>query len=404
MESKKMNRLLLLTVAALAAFLITSLALASDLDSKALAAESNRAQDTQFIRHNAARTVHCDRGESLGRAIKRSRPGTTLRIRGICHESVVIDIDDIVLLGEGGAAIDGGSEPSEGVVIVDNASNVSLRGLTIQNGADQGLLVTRQSVVALNDVVLRNNGTVGLSVDRSQVDLANVSLTGNGAGGLDAYTASVVLATGDIEASNNAGDGIAINGKSFFELRGSKVVASDNLGSGVSIINDSRLQIFSFPEAQGSGITAERNGFAGIAALGAEIGVVGSEFFGSGANVLASRNNVIGFFVPAGAILSPHATAQFIAEGNGVGMVFEDGARALIIGGLRVSGNGSGISADGADTLTLISVPPNPSSVDGNSSDLNFQFGTRATVDGVQFSTISCDATALVRGSAVCPE
>jgi hypothetical protein len=403
MESKKMNRLLIVFVAALAAFLITSLALASEPDSGVLAVVSKLAQDLQHAAPNVARTVRCDRGESLRRAIKRSRPGTTLRIRGVCYESVIIDIDDIVLLGRNGATIDGGRKPSEGVVVIDNASNVRLQALTIQNGADQGVIATRQSLVTLHDVVLRNNGTIGLSVDRSQVELANVSMNGNGTGGLYAFTASVVLATGDIEASNNAGDGITINGNSFFELRGSSVVASDNLGTGVAIINASRLQIFSFPEAQGSGVTAERNGFAGIAALGAEIGVVGSEYFGSGANVLASRNNVIGFLVPAGTIISPHATARFIAEGNGVGMVFEDGAKALIVGGLQVSGNGSGISADGAGTLSLISVPPNPSIVDGNSADLHFQFGSRATIDGVQFSTISCDTSALVRGSASCP-
>jgi len=399
-----MNRLLIVIVAALTAFLITSTALASDLDSAAMSAESKRAQDAPDFRHRGARTVRCDRGQSLGRAIKRSRPGTTLHVRGVCYESVVIDTDNVTLLGKNGATIDGGSEPSEGVIIVDNASNVTLRGLTIQNGADQGIIVMRQSLVALHDVVLRSNRTVGLSVDRSQVELANVSMNDNGAGGLDAYTSSVVLATGDVEASNNAGDGIAINGKSFLELRGSRIVASDNLGSGIAVINDSRLQIFSFPEAQGSGVTAERNGAAGVAAFGSEIGVVGSQYFGSGANVFTSRNNGLGFLIIAGAIFSPHATAQFMAEGNGVGMVFEDSATAFIVGGVQVSRSFIGIAANGAGTLTLISDDLNPSSVDGNLTDFDFQFGSRATVEGVRFSVIKCDGSALVRGSAECPE
>ena len=115
-----------------------------------------------------------------------------------------------------------------------------------------------------------------------------------------------------------------------------QVTASRNAGTGVSIINDSRLQILSFPEAQGSRITAEGNGFAGIAVLGAKLGVVGSQYFGSGANVLLASGSPIGFFMPAGAILSPHATAKFVAQNNDVGMQLEDGASAVIIGGLQV--------------------------------------------------------------------
>ena len=397
METKKMNRLLFVVGAALAAFLVTSVALASDR-------EYGVEKDTADFKHGGHRWVRCDRGESLGRAIRRSRPGTTLYVSGICYESIVIDTDDLVLQGRNGATIDGSMEASEGVVIVDNASNVKLRGLTIQNGSDQGLIAQRQSLVSLSDITFRNNATIGLSVDRSQVELDGVNLTENGTGGLDAFAASVVLATGDINASNNAGDGIAINGKSYFELRGSRVTASDNWGSGVAAINDSRMQIFSFPEAQGSGVTAERNGVAGIAALGAEIGIVGSQFAGSGANILAARNNGVGFLIISGNITSPHATAQFVAEDNGVGIVFEEGASAFIVGGLQIRGGFLGIAANGAGTLTLKSDASNPSVVDGNFTDLDFQFGTRATIEDVQFSSIRCDVSSLVRGSASCPE
>ncbi|MGB5247217.1 MAG: hypothetical protein WBN34_11760, partial [Woeseia sp.] len=152
-----------------------------------------------------------------------------------------------------------------------------------------------------------------------------------------------------------------------------------------------------------SSVTADNNGFAGIGILGSELGVVGSQYFGSGANVISANNNfVFGFFMPAGAILSPHATAKFIASGNAVGMLMEDGASALIIGGLDVSNNGAGISAHGAGTLTLVSVPPNPSSVDGNRIDLDLGFGTRLTSDGLAFTSISCDASVLARGAS-CP-
>jgi hypothetical protein len=165
------------------------------------------------------------------------------------------------------------------------------------------------------------------------------------------------------------------------------------------------LQIFSFPEAQGSTITASNNGFAGIGLPGAALSVVGAEFFGSGANVItASENFLFGFFMPAGQIFSPHATAKFVAENNRVGMLMEDGASALIVGGLNITGNGAGVSAVGAGTLSFVSVPPNPSTINLNQVDIDLGFGTRATLDGVVATDLVCDATALVRGSLSCPQ
>jgi hypothetical protein len=112
---------------------------------------------------------------------------------------------------------------------------------------------------------------------------------------------------------------------------------------------------------------------------------------------------LFGFFMPAGAILSPHATARFVASGNAIGMLMEDGASALIIGGLDLAQNGTGLSAIGAGTLTLVSVPPNPASISGNQQDVDLGFGTRATIDDVAHTSIACDATVLLRGSATCP-
>ena len=382
-----------------------------------LSALTARAENDDRFAHGAAalkanatsgkssrtRNVHCEMGRKLSHAIKWANPGDTLRISGTCMESVEIATDRLTLLGVSGAAIDGGKWPSEAVVLIDGARRVSLIGLDVRNGSDQGVLATRGAQVRLQRVRMHANTTVGLSVDRSHVEIHDVAMDNNGTGGMDAYSASTVVASGSISAVGNSGDGLAANGKTFFELRGAEVVANDNAGSGVSIINDSRLQIFSFPEAQGSSITANGNGFAGIGVLGAEVGIVGSEFFGSGANVLSASNNLFGFFMPAGAILSPHATARFVASGNAIGMLMEDGASALIIGGLDLAQNGTGLSAIGAGTLTLVSVPPNPASISGNQQDVDLGFGTRATIDDVAHTSIACDATVLLRGSATCP-
>lgn len=347
--------------------------------------------------------VRCNRRAKLGAYLKRANGGERFYIYGICKESVLIDKDNVQLIGIDDAGIDGSSSSSEGVVIVDGARGIVLENLTIENGSDQGLLATHSAQGMLKNLVVKGNNTVGIAIDRSHFDISNVQVSGNGSSGMDVFTSSSVVVRGNISASNNSGDGIAVNGKSFFELRGATVTANNNLGSGVSIINDSRLQIFSFPEAQGSSITADGNGFAGLGLLGAAMGVVGSQYFGSGANVISASNNVIGFFMPAGAILSPHGTAKFIAQYNVFGMLLEDGASALIVGGLDLSQNNVGIDAQGAGTLNIVSVPANPSSALNNQLDVKLGFGTRATFNDVDTLSVQCDTTVLIRGTVMCP-
>ena len=411
MTKRKMTTVALTVLSALIAFLIAASVLADDSVKSAISAEADADRNSRTSgatiarNHYRGRTwrVRCDRGDSLSRTLRRAQPHDTIRFRGTCHESVVVKTDDLTLYGVDGATIDGSATPAEAVLLIDGVRRLTLRNFAVQNGSDQGILLTRQSQAVLSGITARYNGTVGVSVDRSHLEILDLVLDDNKTGGMDAYSGSTVLAKGTLSANGNGGDGIAVNGKTFFELRGAVVTASRNAGSGVSIINDSRLQIFSFPEAQGSSIDADNNGFAGIGILGSELGVVGSQFFGSGANVISAKNNAIfGFFAPAGAILSPHATAKFHASGNGVGLLIEDGGSALIVGGLDLSENGAGISAHGAGTLTLVSVPPNPSRVDANLIDLDLGFGTRLTADRLAYTSMSCDDSVLTRG-ANCP-
>ena len=400
MKKNSLQMTVVLLTAATVAFLATVAAFAGPNEPGA-----DRAAVNWFdFRWGRTIRVHCDEGQSLARGIRRARTGATIKVWGTCHETIRVEKDRLTLIGMDGAVIDGAGIQAEAVLLIDAARRIAIEDLTVRNGTDQGILVMRQAQVELRGVSLTDNGTVGLSVDRSHVDIEDLTMNNNGTGGMDAYSGSTIVARGRIEAMNNGGDGLAANGKTFFEIRGAAVVASQNRGSGVSVINDSRLQIFSFPEAQGSTINAENNGFAGIGILGSELSVVGSQFSGSGANVItASNNTLFGFFMPAGGIVSPHATAKFIAEGNRVGMLMEDGANALIIGGLNISGNGAGVSAVGAGTLTLVSVDPNPSQVNLNQVDLDFGFGTRATVSGVRATDVVCDDTVLLRGTLTCP-
>ena len=67
--------------------------------------------------------------------------------------------------------------------------------------------------------------------------------------------------------------------------------------------------------------------------------------------------------------------------------------------------NRTGVLADGAGALTLVSIPPNPSSITDNTDvDVDLQFGSRVTFGGPPFvGSVACDGTVLIRGSAGCP-
>ncbi len=113
-------------------------------------------------------------------------------------------------------------------------------------------------------------------------------------------------------------------------------------------------------------------------------------------------NNPLGIFLPGGTLQSPFEAGRFVIEKNGVGLNFTDGAQAIIVGGLSVHGNQTGVRGDAADTLTLVSVPDNPSAITGNVTDVNLSFGTRVTIGGVAIGTMACDGTVLSRGTTTC--
>jgi hypothetical protein len=163
--------------------------------------------------------------------------------------------------------------------------------------------------------------------------------------------------------------------------------------------------IFGFAESQGTSLAAHGNGTDGIFVANGSLSVFGGGPFAGGFAISASNNRDNGFVLALdGTIVSPGPAATFTSEHNRTGLNVGDGSRILIVGGLKVQNNQTGLLADGAGTLTLVSIPANPSSILNNSgTDVDLRFGTRATFDGVSIGTIVCDATVLSRGSTTCP-
>jgi hypothetical protein len=149
-------------------------------------------------------------------------------------------------------------------------------------------------------------------------------------------------------------------------------------------------------------LTLNGNGANGIL-----LGQSSMSFFGApGANrVTITNNRGIGLRTVLGAqILNPQGAALFQIEGNPTGVTFESGAGVLTVGGLTVRGNQTGVLADGSGVVMVISTPPAPSSITGNTvRDFDARFGSRIRLIGVSVgSNVACEASVLREG-LVCP-
>ena len=198
-----------------------------------------------------ANTVHCGAGQSINRALRHAEPGETIRVRGTCHERVVIT-KPVTLDGGGSAVIDGTGvqavDPEfDGLVVIDGVTSVNLVGLTIQNGPANGIFAAHGAAVVLKDVTTQNNALVGIVVsDNSTAEVIDSVTQSNGDGGFDVFTSSSLILRGTFVASNNGTTGGAINGQSMVELRGAQVTVANNPVIGIIAGSRSHLAVFGF--------------------------------------------------------------------------------------------------------------------------------------------------------------
>jgi hypothetical protein len=346
--------------------------------------------------------VNCNRGDKITEVLAKAGPGDTIRVTGTCFERVSIKTDRITLDGQGAATLDGGGGPPaefDGVVTIDGARGVTIQGFTVQNGPGEGILGVHGAAFSVRNTTARDNGFTGVAVgDSSTAELTDCRLLHNGLG-MDVYMGSSAILKGAIVIADNLTNGVDINGTSIVEVRGARVQATRNGGFGVVAGSNSQLAMLGFAGSQGSSLTVDANVQGGIA-LGDSVLNVFSQN-----TTVSVTNSPVGIIVRPGDIVSPFGFGTFIIENNGVGLDFRLGGGAIFRGGLRVRNNGTGVrTEDGAGVLWFISIPPNPSAITGNGSDVDLRFGARATFDGVAIGTITCDSTVLSRGTTVCPK
>jgi parallel beta-helix repeat protein len=351
------------------------------------------------------RSIDCPR-QSLGDAVAKADPGDTLRVTGICHERVVITTDRLTIDGQGTAVIDGGGGSGgefSAAILIDGAQGITVRGFTVHNSSN-GILGQSNAAFKVQNTRIQDNAREGIfTLDASNAEISDCTINHNGHVGVRLLNNSVAVFKGSVTANNNLA-GMMATANSSVEVRGGSLEASGNTLGGIAL-DGSSFRIIEFTASLGSSVTANNNGTHGFVIAGSQLII-----FGPAANhlITAMNNKGSGIFLPGSSVLvnaRNESGGKFVLKENGIGLnVGTDATIQMPVGGLDVEDNGTGLLADGAGSLLLLSVPQNPIIIRGNRSvDVDLRFGTRMTVDAAILGTVKCDATVLSRGSTRCP-
>ena len=324
--------------------------------------------------------VNCAKGETIATALGRNGAHLDIVLSGTCNEIARINRDLVTIRGEAGASVNG-------TLIVDGASNVTIRDLAIRNGPDSCIIIRHNAGAVVRNALLEDCGNRGILLEGSAATVVDTTIRRCGTVGILNRTSRVEL-DGNVTVSDagvaciSATDGAVIylnpdDHPATVTMERSLLGLVSQLSSEITL-------------AEGT-IIARDNQLAGILVASQGVIVHGT------ATIEASSNDVFGLYLDELSNLSPFVGfgATFNITNNGVDGVFVERGSALeLTGTTNISGNGGhGINVDGG----LLRV--NGTNVGG----VNLTFGTRAEFgSGNTIGSVTCDSTVLVRGSAAC--
>jgi len=193
--------------------------------------------------------VDCFKGKSINAVLKAHKnvDELTIEIDGICDEDVLVQRDNVTLLG---INLDVDGEPEDGIRAVStdpdappnfgvalwirDAANVTVENLRIFGGARNGLRVTNsRPLILVENCILEGNARRGLNVVDATVVVRYTTLTGNVRGGAGVSGARVTFENCTID---EAGDAVSANDHATAILRDSTVISGAYRANRKSII------------------------------------------------------------------------------------------------------------------------------------------------------------------------
>ena len=398
----------------------------------------------------ATHTVDCSSG-TIAAAMSQAQPGDTIMISGTCNETVVVDKDGIALDGGGSAVIDGSGVDASAIAVIGH-QNVTIKGLTVQNGLN-GIYIAQGAAAWLENVTAQGSRSQSGYESGSGIvvnDSSSVLLTGtivandNAWNGIVVYNGSSANGVGEASAiegtrlprtsiqANGNGEGIGIyGGSNFTAWTGVAVTATDNTYSGLSLSRTSTAFFYSstavFNDNGGSGVAV----FEGSTATLSNGTISGNRGYAGlwitrGATVVASNltveNNVhrgIGVYrssfldlydslVTGGhdrygiQVFTSRAMLQGVTstDNAGDGIAVSSGSHVNLSGDSSVTDNGGRGILAAEDAYVKVEY----STVTGNGTDIAAEVLSRIGWQDSTVGTIVCDDTVLTFYDAACPE
>jgi len=266
-------------------------------------------------------SVDCNSGPpgALSMAVASAAPGTTIDVKGTCHESVAITTNDLTLVGNssGSKAIISGFFPGDRLV-VDGAVRVNIIGFVVEKGVF-GIQAVGNASFSLTDVDVADN-ILGIEINKGSTASVSgdVSITGSRVFGLQVLTGSKLNleenATLTI-ANNFLGSQVSINSTLFAGNR-SKIMVMDNTTIGFSVNTGSTAMLFN------ADFHSKGNGLDGLDVVShsnfevdGESTVISESNSRDGISIDNSTLNMFGFFSSAAGLprIISHANT-----GNGI--------------------------------------------------------------------------------------
>jgi hypothetical protein len=374
------------------------------------------------------KSVDCNKGQNLNKAVQSLSSGDTLTFTGTCNENVTIVTSGITITGTGTAVIQSPSPTNDTLTIIGE-QRVTLSNFSVQNG-NFGLHAGGNASVTLQSIVAQNNAQTGIFVEGgSSAYLTNCTSQNNAFDGVDAENSSSLNFSGTFVAQSNGVFGINLGVSSSGTLGAGTITAQQNtLGIQVSI--DSSF----FLGSPAATVKTLNNATVGLTV------VSGAHFFSFGGSIVTSGNGLDGIDLASRAGMDFDAATQVSTFNNGRdGLHLEELSMVNLFNNPMFSGvpgnttvqtynntsNGvallnnsqvhmfdqaqiqshnntlAGIEVDDGSSLLLIN-----STVQNNAGgDVTLTFGSRGDFSKNTIGTLSCDATALIRGDTgkTCP-
>jgi hypothetical protein len=190
--------------------------------------------------------VNCDSKKGLTRISQaisilqhdESQGSRTILVSGTCNENVVIQsLDNLTLTAQGGASINDSSGGNADVVDIGDSRRVSIRGFTINGGAN-GVVCSGASLCRFNGNTVQGSVNYGVVVNSAQATFNGDTLQNHGGRGLSVTDHGTAQAFG-ISVHGN-GDGVVLNSGGYAVIGNSTI--QDNQRFGILASNHSTVR------------------------------------------------------------------------------------------------------------------------------------------------------------------